>query len=173
MRLQVDLTPFLWASLLHLLGQFLWHMTHVWPLGGQIPLCTITYKIHTFFSSARCQVDFQNISFVFWRNADNMYSIFSYVFYSKLQFLSENMMKQVAYWNCASFSLFLQVNDGQWCRLLLNTLSQLEQMNVADIFIFFKSFVTNIALWMDLFLHEIWKGDQSVKSLFWVFFFHK
>ena len=65
MRLHVDLIPFLWASLLHLLGQFLWHMTHVWPLGGQIPLCTITYKIHTFFSSARCQVDFQNISFVF------------------------------------------------------------------------------------------------------------
>ena len=51
MRLQVDLTPFLWASLLHLLGQFLWHMTHVWPLGGQIPLCTITYKIHTYIHS--------------------------------------------------------------------------------------------------------------------------
>ena len=51
MRLQVDLTPFLWASLLHLLGQFLWHMTHVWPLGGQIPLCTITYKIRTYIHS--------------------------------------------------------------------------------------------------------------------------
>ena len=28
---------------------------------------------------------------------DGMQTIFSYVFYSKLQFISENMMKQVAY----------------------------------------------------------------------------
>jgi hypothetical protein len=51
MRLHVDLIPFLWASLLHLLGQFLWHMTHVWPLGGQIPLCTMYYLQNTYIHS--------------------------------------------------------------------------------------------------------------------------
>ena len=124
MRLQMYLTPFLWASLLHLLGQFLWHMTHVWPLGGQIPLCTITYKIRTYIHSflvLGVKWIFRTLILYF----DGMQTIFSYVFYSKLQFISENMLKP-----CASFSLCLQVMRLLWCRLLLKPLSQLEHMNV-------------------------------------------
>ena len=66
--------------------------------------------VHTFFSSARCQVDFENISFVFWRNADNMYSILYFIQNYSLYSFTENMMKQVARIEIVIlFSLCLQV----------------------------------------------------------------
>ena len=126
MRLQVDLTPFLWASLLHLLGQFLWHMTHVWPLGGQIPLCTITYKIRTYIHSflvLGVKWIFRTLILYF----DGMHTIFNIqlcILFKTTVYIRKHAETVLL------FPYGLQVMRLLWCRLLLKPLSQLEHMNV-------------------------------------------